>query len=405
MLWRDPFKEPLMANLPFLLFDADNHYYEAEDAFTRHIDPRMKKRCLDWAQVGRRKELLVAGKVNRFIPNATFDPVARPGCLDQYYRGNNPEGLSIRDAFGELEPIRPEYRDRDLRLEVMDAQRIEKAIYFPTLGVGMEEALKEDVDAVHAAFEAFNRWLLDDWGFAYRDRIFAAPYISLMDRERAIAELEWALAHDARFIVMRPSFVYSRAGSRSPADPYFDPFWKIVNDEGLSVVYHGGDAGYGEYMADWGEGGAVQSFGYSPLRSIAMPYKAPFDLMAALISHRLFERFPNLRMASIEMGAFWVSWLLQSMERVYGQDPNSFAENPVETFRRHVWIAPFHEDDLGELKDRLGAENMLLGSDWPHAEGLADPTEFVHELAGFSDAEIKQVMRGNALGLSERRPV
>jgi predicted TIM-barrel fold metal-dependent hydrolase len=394
-----------MADLPFLLFDADNHYYEAEDAFTRHIDPRMKKRCMNWATLNGRKELLVAGKVNRFIPNPTFDPVARPGCLDQYYRGNNPEGLSIRDAFGALEPIRPEYRDRDLRLKKMDEQGIEKAIYFPTLGVGMEEALKHDTEAVHTAFEAFNRWLLDDWGFAYQERIYAAPYLSLMDLDRAVRELEWAISNDARFVVMRPSFVYNKGGSRSPADPYFDPFWKIVNDEGLTVVYHGGDAGYGEYMDDWGEGGSVESFGYSPLRMVALPHKAPFDLMAALISHRLFDRFPNLRMASIEMGAFWVNWLLQSLERAYGQDPNHFAEDPVETFRRHVWIAPFHEDSLLDLKNLLGAENMLLGSDWPHAEGLAEPTEFVEELEGFSDAEIKRVMRDNALGLSRRRPV
>ena len=40
-----------------------------------------------------------------------------------------------------------------------------------------------------------------------------------------------------------------------------------------------------------------------------------------------------------------------------------------------------------------------------HAEGLADPTEFVNELDGFSDAEIKMVMRENCVGLSERRPV
>ncbi len=394
-----------MAELPFLLFDADNHYYEAEDAFTRHIDPRMKRRCMRWADVDGRKELLVAGKINRFIPNPTFDPVARPGCLDQYYRGNNPKGLSIRDAFGALEPIRPEYRDRDVRLKRMDEQRIEKAIYFPTLGVGMEEALKHDTEAVHTAFEAFNRWLLDDWGFAYQERIYAAPYISLMNRDRAVRELEWALSHDARFVVMRPSFVYGPGGSRSPADPWFDPFWQIVNEAGVTIVYHGGDAGYGEYMADWGEGGAIQSFGYSPLRMIAMPHKAPFDLMAALISHRLFERFPNLRMASIEMGAFWVSWLFQALERAYGQDPNAFAEDPRETFRRHVWIAPFHEDNILDLKELLGAENMLLGSDWPHAEGLAEPTDFVHELGGFSDAEIEQVMRTNALGLSRRRPV
>lgn len=393
-----------MADLPFQLFDADNHYYEAEDAFTRHIDRKMRKRCMDWAVLNGRKELLVAGKVNRFIPNPTFDPVARPGCLDDYYRGINPEGKSIREAFGELEPIRPEYRDRDVRLKKMTELSIEKAIYFPTLGVGMEEALKHDTEAVHAAFEAFNRWLLEDWGFAYQERIYAAPYISLMDRERAIRELEWALSNDARFIVMRPSFVYSKGGSRSPADPYFDPFWQIVNDAGITVVYHGGDSGYGEYMADWGEGGGIESFSSSPMRSIAMGHKAPFDLMAALISHRLFERFPNLRVASIEMGAFWVPWLLKAMERTYGQDPSYFFEDPIETFRRHVWIAPFHEDSVLDLKELLGAENLLLGSDWPHAEGLADPTAFAEDLDGFSDDEVRMVMRDNCLALSQPRP-
>jgi predicted TIM-barrel fold metal-dependent hydrolase len=394
-----------MSELSFPIFDADNHYYEAEDAFTRHLDRKMRHRCMDWALVKGRRELLVAGKVNRFIPNATFDPVAKPGCLDQFYRGNNPEGKDIREAFGELEPIRPEYRDREARLEVMTAQGVEKAIFFPTLGVGMEEALKADTEAVHCAFEAFNRWLLEDWGFSYRERIFAAPYLSIMDRDRGIAELEWALEHDARFVLMRPSFVYQSGGSRSPADPWYDPFWQRVHDAGITVVYHGGDSGYGDYLADWGEGGATQSFKNSPFRSVALPAKAPFDLFAALISHQLFTRFPNLRIASVEMGSFWVPWLFQSLERTYGQSPRAFAEDPFETFRRHVWIAPFHEDDIPHLRDLVGAENMIAGSDWPHAEGLPWPTDYVHDLAGLTDAEIRRVMRENALGLSQRRAV
>jgi predicted TIM-barrel fold metal-dependent hydrolase len=394
-----------MVELPFEIFDADNHYYEAEDAFTRHLDPKMRRRCMDWAVVKGRKELLVAGAINRFIPNPTFNPVARPGCLDQYYRGKNPKGHTIREAFGELEPIRREYRDRDARLAVMTAQRIERALYFPTLGVGMEEALKRDTEAVHCAFEAFNRWLLEDWGFSYQERIYAAPYISIMDRDRGIRELEWALANDARFIVMRPSFVYSAGGSRSPADRFYDPFWRLVNDSGVVVVYHGGDSGYGEYSKDWGEGGTTESFKASPFRSITMPSKPPFDLFAALISHQLFQRFPNLRIASIEMGSFWVPWLFQSMERIYGQEPSYFAENPLDTFRRHVWIAPFHEDEIALLRDLVGAENMVAGSDWPHAEGLADPTDYALDLKDLTDKEIRLVMRENALALSQRRPV
>jgi hypothetical protein len=60
----------------------------------------------------------------------------------------------------------------------MDTQGMEGAILLPTLGVGMEQALAHDLPALTAAFRAFNRWLEEDWGFAYQNRIFAAPYIT-----------------------------------------------------------------------------------------------------------------------------------------------------------------------------------------------------------------------------------
>src|SRR6188474_2650168 len=103
------------------MFDADNHYYEATDAFTRHLDPKLRKRAMQWAEVEGKKRLLVGGKVNRFIPNPTFDPVARPGVLDQYFRAKE-SASDIRQAFGELEPISPAYRNKRARLELMDRQ-------------------------------------------------------------------------------------------------------------------------------------------------------------------------------------------------------------------------------------------------------------------------------------------
>jgi predicted TIM-barrel fold metal-dependent hydrolase len=392
-----------MAQLPFEIFDGDNHYYEAEDAFTRHLDRKMRRRCMDWAEVRGRKELLVAGTVNRFIPNPTFDPVARPGCLDDYYQGKNRAGASIRDAFGELEPIHAEYRNRDARIAVMDRQGMRGAFFFPTLGVGMEEALSEDPEAVVAAFRAFNRWLHDDWGFAYRERIFAAPYMTLVDLESAVDELEWVLERDARLVVMRPAPVRVPGNSRSPADPHYDPFWARVAEAGLTVAFHGGDSGYGRYFADWGEGGDVESFKGSAWKSVVAGNRAPFEAMAALVCHGLFHRHPRLRVCSIEMGANWVPWLLQSFRRAYGISPKDFAGgDPIETFRRHVWISPFHEDDVTQLKDLLGADRLLMGSDWPHAEGLRDPTDYVRELGAFSPKEQRLVMRENAEGLSKR---
>jgi len=393
-----------MQALDFPLFDGDNHYYEAEDAFTRHIDRKMRRRCMDWAVVNGRKELLVGGKVNRFIPNPTFDPVARPGCLDQYYQGKNQAGVSIRDAFGALEPIHPGYRDRDERLTIMDAQGMEGAFFFPTLGVGMEEALIDDPPAVVAAFRAFNRWLEEDWGFAYRERIFAAPYLTLVDLDEAVAELEWLLAHDLRVAVMRSAPVRVPGKSRSPADPYYDPFWSRANEAGITIAFHGGDAGYGRYFADWGEGGNVESFKVSGWKNVIGGTHAPFDCFAALVSHGLFQRHPNLRIATVEMGSNWVPWLLQSFRRAFGIDPSAFAEPPVDTFRRHVWVSPFHEDDVSLLRELVGADRLLMGSDWPHAEGLPEPKDYLRELRSFSAQETRAVMHDNGAALAQRRP-
>lgn len=113
-----------MPDLDFRPFDADQHYYEAEDAFTRHIEPSMAKRCMQWAVVDGKKRLLVGGRVNKFIPNPTFDPIAAPGALEDYFRGRNTEGLDLKTMFGDLDPIddHPEYRDRDARVRQLDVQ-------------------------------------------------------------------------------------------------------------------------------------------------------------------------------------------------------------------------------------------------------------------------------------------
>jgi len=69
---------------------------------------------------------------------------------------------------------------------------------FPTLGVLYEELLKDDTEAVVALMTGFNRWLLEDWGFAFRDTIYASPYLSLADVDMAVRELEWCLENGAR---------------------------------------------------------------------------------------------------------------------------------------------------------------------------------------------------------------
>ncbi|HEX3946654.1 MAG TPA: amidohydrolase family protein [Acidimicrobiales bacterium] len=385
-------------------FDGDNHYYEALDAFTRHLDPALGPRVIQWVQIGNRKYHAIGGRVCRAVTNPTFDPVSPAGALSAYFRGN-PDGKSPLELLGTPEPIRPEYRDRDARLRVMDGQGLQRIWLFPTLGMIYEEMLKDDPEAVGLLFSAFNRWLAEDWGFDYQGRIFAAPYMSLADLDRAVADLEWALSEGARLVVMRPAAPTTLRGPMSPSDPAFDLFWRLVDEAGITVIVHAGDSGVSAngYAPD----GFAANFGqgrFGPSVKMFAIERAVHDFLATLIFDRLFTRFPNLRVASVENGSGFLPGLFRKLGTAARQMPGYFSEDPVETFRRHVWINPFWEDDVDELVDLVGEDRVIFGSDWPHIEALPEPLDYLSELGKFEAPTVAKIMGENTAALTEPRP-
>jgi predicted TIM-barrel fold metal-dependent hydrolase len=388
-----------VSTLGYRPFDADNHYYEALDAFTRHLDPRLGPRTVQWAEINGRKYHVVAGRISRAVVNPTFTPVAKAGALHAYFRGN-PEGRSPLEFLRDREPIRPEYRDRAARVRVLDDHGLEAVWLFPTLGVLYEELLKRDPEAVTITFTAFNRWLEEDWGFAYQNRIYAAPYLSLADADWAVRELEWALARGARVVCMRPAAPWTASGPCSPADPRFDPFWARVAEAGVTVVAHAGDSGYSS------EGYAHDGFGASfegmsgPNVKLFHIERAAHDFLVTLCFDKLFERFPRLRVASVENGSEFLGDLFRKLRSTAKKYAGWFGEDPLELFKRHVWINPFWEDDVQEVVAYMGADRVIFGSDWPHIEGMPRPLDYVDELRPFDDATKRRILRDNARALT-----
>ena len=392
-----------MDELGYPAFDADNHYYEALDAFTRHLAPADAWRCVQWAEINGRQYHVIGGQVSRAVVNPTFDPIAKAGAMHDFFRGN-PDGKNPMEFLREREPIRPEYRDRDTRLSVMDEQGIEKIWLFPTLGILYEELLKHDPGAVAITFTAFNRWLDEDWGCNYRDRIFAAPYLSLCDVDWAVRELEWALDNDARVVVLRPAAPTTVTGQLPPADPAFDPFWARVNEAGITVVVHAGDSGYSSqgYAVD-GFAATFTSAGRPSIKALAIE-RAAYDFLLSVAFDKLFERFPNVRLASVENGSEFLGDLFHKLSSTARKIPGYFRDDPADSFREHVWINPFWEDDPYEIVDLMGADHVIFGSDWPHIEGMPEPLDYAKEIKNLDDASRRLVMRDNALALTERRP-
>ncbi|HYP56869.1 MAG TPA: hypothetical protein VEQ35_01115, partial [Beijerinckia sp.] len=132
--------------LGYAAFDADSHYYEAEDSLTRYLPKEWRRRGPKWAEINGRQRLLLGDKVFNFLPNPDFKIVAKPGCMHDYFAAKL-DGVDMKEAMGDLEPARPEYRNRDARLKLMDEQGIGASWLFPTLAVTIEVAYQPDIDA------------------------------------------------------------------------------------------------------------------------------------------------------------------------------------------------------------------------------------------------------------------
>ena len=282
----------------------------------------------------------------------------------------------------------------------MDEQGLEATWLFPTLGVGMEQALVHDPEALVVAFRAFNRWLEDDWGLHYHDRIFSAPYITLVDVDAAVAELEWSIEHGARIVNVRAAPVHTDAGPKSPADPMFDPFWARADEAGVIVASHAGDSGYGAIADQWEPTGDLMAFRAAPLRAVVTQHRDISDFSAALICHGLFDRFQTLRIASVENGAGWVGGLKKRLAKAHHQNPGYFAEDPIETFDQHFWVAPFWEDEVDDVVKYVANDRIVFGSDWPHAEGTALPLDYADTISDLDDTLQKKIMHDNAAAVT-----
>jgi predicted TIM-barrel fold metal-dependent hydrolase len=385
--------------------DADNHYYEPLDAFTRHLPKEFRQRGVRPVQQGKRVELLIGDRVNRFVPNPTFDPIIVAGCLDQFFRGQVPGGAD-RAKLMKVEPLRIEYRDRDARVTVTEEQGLDAVLLFPTLGCGVEEALRHDVPATMASLSAFNRWLEDDWGFSYRDRLIAVPMLSLADPAAALAELGSLIDRGARIVHVRPAPVPTGGGGgRSLGDPLHDPIWARLAEASVPVAFHLGDSGYNAFAGAWGAASTFEGFGnVDVLSRLVVSDRAIHDTIGSLVLHGVFHRHPKLKVASIENGSDWLHWLVKRLRKLANQSPSAFHEDPLDTVRRHVWVTPYLEDDLRALADLIGVERILFGSDWPHGEGVEKPLDFAKELSMFGEADARRIMRENAVELLGSSP-
>jgi predicted TIM-barrel fold metal-dependent hydrolase len=389
------------------IFDCDTHCYEPRDSFTRHLPAEFRDRALMPVRNAAGDEVILAGtRIARFNSEQGlgFDLAYRPGSLKEMLRqmaSGNP------DESYEPEPMRAEYLEREPRVELMDTQGVDRCVLYPSAMALAAEQYVTDTAALYANLRSFNQWYDETWGFDRDGRIYPVAVLSLRDLDHAVALADDVLARGARIVLLPTGPAYGR----SPGDPYFDPVWARLAEAKAVVALHIMPFWYHDAISPaWGHDPDPESWHMSAWQWSNVYGERPVqDTLSALIFDNLFGRHPDLMCLVSEHGAEWVPHFVRHMDKSRGMGRNGpwiggpLTERPSAIFRRHVRVAPYPEDDIPWIVDQLGhADSIVMGSDYPHAEGIADPADFAQLLDPLDDATRDQILRGNAAAMFSR---
>ena len=261
----------------------------------------------------------------RFIPNPTFDPVGKPGALQAFFKGKAGTRRPVGLRRARADPARVPRPRRAPRGHGRAGARRRVALPHAR-GRRARRRWPTTARPSMAAFTAFNRWLRRRLGLRVRGppvrRAVPLPRGPRRRDRRARAPC-WTAAPASS--ACGRGRCTRRAARRSPFTEQFDPFWARVAEAGITVAFHGGDSGYGTHVDAWEPDTEAKAFFATPLYRSITSNRAITETMLAMLCHRLLERHPRLRIASIENGSGWVSHLLRLVEKSAAMSPGWFA--------------------------------------------------------------------------------
>ena len=349
-------------------YDADSHIMELPDFLKKYADPALRA---DIPEVSYSASIVTDEEVAVIMGQGgrhSAEHIAQQIALGDRLIESSKE-IQALGAF-----------DGADRRTAMDLLGFKKQLVFATHSVVLPMSASSKVDPVlrYGATRAHNRHMLDFC--ANDDRLLGVAVIPLDDPTRAIEELEFALSNGLRaaWVPHRP------CGDKSPGHVDLDPFWARLAEAGMPFLMHVGGSPLQLNKAwsntgraptkDWlGGGENVRS------KDIAVLHEGPETFLSMLVMDGVFERFPQLRGASVELGAGWVPSMLTRLDwvaKIWSKaDKNlaGFKRTPSQQLTEQVAFTPFVFEDVGTLIDQSNDDLYLFSSDYPHVEGGRNP--------------------------------
>ncbi len=294
---------------------------------------------------------------------------------------------STGETIAEISQRPPGSRDLKLRMQDLDQEGIWGEVVYQSIGLWC--SLIEDPQLIREAAFAENEWLASEvQGFA-PDRLVPAALMPMLDVPDAVAELQHA-AELGLHLVSLPTG--HPQGTQNYNGESWDPLWAAAEEANMVVGFHIGTDGGDQARAFSGRGGAVLNY-------VNTTYGGQFVAMM-LVSAGVFERYPGLKVLISEGGATWVPQVGDRMNEGYRQhymfvNPQ-LQRLPKEYLYEHVYCSFQHDETAPAVMTAMGYNNVMWGSDYPHAEGtFGHSQKTLHELFDDQPAEVRQrITRG-----------
>ncbi|MGH7932681.1 MAG: amidohydrolase family protein, partial [Candidatus Binataceae bacterium] len=303
--------------------DGDSHFIEPLDLFTHYIDAPYRERAMrmEIDPTSDQPQLLVDGRPMRLV-----DVDELLGAVVGY--GQKETGRRLGD-FPSLLAQSRHWQDMGERIGFLDREGFAAQVLYPTMGLLWEGSVDDPLLAA-AHCRAYNTWAFELCA-DHKERLYPAAHISLRDAALAVVELERVAKLGARTIFIGAAPV----GGRSFGHPAYDPIWAATQSLDLSVGIH--LVGHANYTGSQWYREGNPGFMYVTMNVIQDPRQA----LTTMVYDGVFERFPKLRVATIEAMAGWVGeWIERLDYRYRYMGHTSRMKRPAsEYFERNIWIS------------------------------------------------------------------
>ena len=265
-----------------------------------------------------------------------------------------------------------------------------KAKYVNKQGVKITPELR------YGATRAHNRAMSD---FCSEDpRLMGVGVIPLHEPELAMVELDFAIKSGLEAIWV-PHYA---CGDRSPGHLALDPFWRKLSEEGIPFLMHVGGSPL-QLDKSWSDNGKPPSKDWMGggenvrAKDMVVMHQGPETFVSMMVLDGVFERHPELKGASVELGAGWVPEMLQRLDYVVktwsrvDKNLSEIKRKPSEQLIEQMAFTPFHHEDVSMLMDASHLELYLFSSDYPHVEGTSDPIGRFERFLGDRDERTKNL--------------